>query len=119
MLEKIAILYAMANFLFNVVIKIYNAFAIHKAIGKQVSLTRILLSGVFGIFSHTLTQLNAEAQETDNSSDDDDNNSHHNSDNITTKKKKQKVKKQNQSQNNKDINITDSPLRLDDDDNDV
>ena len=49
-LEKIAILYAMGNFLliiFNVIINFYNAFAIHKAIGKQVSLTRILLSGIF------------------------------------------------------------------------
>ena len=67
-LEKIAILYAMVNFLlflFNVVIKFYNAFAIHKAFVKQVSLTRILLSGVFGIFSHTLTQLIAEAQDLD------------------------------------------------------
>ena len=57
-LEKIAILYAMVNFLLflsNIIIKFYNAFAIHKAIGKQVSLTRILLSGIFGIFSHTHT----------------------------------------------------------------
>ena len=66
----------MVNFLlffFNIVIKFYNDFAIHKAIGKQVSLTRILLSGIFGIFSHTLTQLIAEAQDSDNSSDDDKN----------------------------------------------
>ena len=88
----------MANFLlfvFNVIIKFYNAFAINKAIGKQVSLTRILLSGVFGIFSHTLTQLLAEAQETDNSSYDDDNTSHHNRDN-SPRKKEQKIKMQNQ-----------------------
>ena len=75
-LEKIAILFAMVNFLlflFNIIIKIYNAFAIHKAIGKQVSLTRILLSGILGIFLHTLTQLIAEAQDSDNSSDDNNN----------------------------------------------
>ena len=47
-------------FVFNVIIKFYNAFAIHKAIGKQVSITKILLSGVFGIFSHTLIQLIAK-----------------------------------------------------------
>ena len=94
--RKIAMLYAMLNFflfVFSVVIKFYNAFAIHNAIGKQVSLTRILLSGVFGIFTITLTQLIAEAQETDNSSDDDDNTSHHTSDNNTTKKKKTKRQK--------------------------
>ena len=61
------------------------------------------MSGVFGIFSHTLTQLIAGAQETD----DDDNTSHHTSDNNTTKKKKQKGKKQPQSQNKTEINITD------------
>ena len=86
----------MANFLLfavNVIIKFYNAFAKHKAIGKQVSLTRILLSVVFGMFSHTLTQAIAVAQEKDNSSDDDDNTSHHNSDNITTKKEKAKQAK--------------------------
>ena len=50
-------------FLFNIILKFYNDFAIHKAIGKQVSLTRLLSSGIFGIFSHTLTQLIAEAQD--------------------------------------------------------
>ena len=112
----------MVNFLlfvFNVVIKFYNAFAIHKAIGKQVSLTRIFLSGVFGIFSHTLTQLIALAQETDNSSDDNDTPSHQIIENNTTKKKKQKVKRQYQPQNKTDINMTESPFILDDDDNDV
>ena len=87
-LEKIAILYAMVNFLlfvFNVIIKFYNAFAIHKAIRKQVSLTRILLSGIFGIFSHTLSKLIAEAQDTDNSSDDDNNS--HGTQNSNTKKR--------------------------------
>ena len=63
-------------FIFNVIINFYNAFAIHKAIGKQVSLTRNVLSGIFGIFSHTLTQLIAKAQDSDNSSDDDNNKKH-------------------------------------------
>ena len=88
-LEKIAILYAMVNFLLfllNIIIKFHNAFAIQKAIGKQVSLTRILLSGKFEIFSHTLTQLIAEAQDSDNSSDD-DNNSHEAQNNNTERNK--------------------------------
>ena len=63
-------------FVFNVIIKFYKAFAIHKAIGKQASITNILLSGKFGIFSHTLTQLIAEALELDNTSEDSDYNSH-------------------------------------------
>ena len=44
-LEKMAIIYAMISmilFLTNLVIKFYNAFAIHKAIGKQASITKIL-----------------------------------------------------------------------------
>ena len=57
-LEKMAIIYAMISmilFTTNLVIKFYNAFAIHKAIGKQASITKILLTGIFGIFSQTLT----------------------------------------------------------------
>ena len=75
-------------FVFNVIIEFHNAFAIHKAIGKLVSLTRIRLSGIFGIFSHTLTQLTAKAQDTDNSSDDDNNS--HGTQNSNTQKKKTK-----------------------------
>ena len=59
-LRKMAIIYAMISmilFLTNLIIKFYNAFAIHKAIGKQASITKILLTGIFGIFSQTLTQL--------------------------------------------------------------
>ena len=103
-------------FLFIVIIKFYNAFAIHKAIGKQLSLTRILLSGIFGIFSHTLTQLIAEAQDTDNSSDDDGNN--HGTQNSNTEKKKLKVTMRPQPRTKSDIHITESPFVLDDD-NDV
>ena len=50
-------------FIINLIIKFYNAFAIHKAIGKQASITKILLTGIFGIFSQTLTQLLAQIQE--------------------------------------------------------
>ena len=74
---------------FNVIIKFYNAFAIHKAIGKQASPTKIIMSVVFKILSNTLTQLIAEAQEPDNSSDDSDN-SHQNNNNYTIKRKKEK-----------------------------
>ena len=111
----------MVNFLlfvFNVIIKFYNAFAIHKAIGEQVSLTRILLSGIFGIFSHTLTQLIAEAQDADNSSANDDNNSHE-TQNSNTEKKKIKFKIKHQPKVKSDIKITKSPFVIDDDKNDV
>ena len=118
-LENIATLYAMVNFFtirFNVIVKFYNAFAIHKAIGKQVSLTRILLSGIFGIFSHTLTQLIADAQDTNKSSDDDNNS--HETQNSNTEKKKLKFTMIHQPRSKSDIQITESPSLLDDD-NDV
>ena len=57
--------------------KFYNAFAIHKAIGKQASITKILLTGIFGIFSQTLTQLLAQMQEEENSHDSDENYTHY------------------------------------------
>ena len=81
-LEKMAIIYAMISmilFTTNLVIKFYDAFAIHKAIGKQASITKILLTGIFGIFSQTLTQLVAQIQEDDTSHDshDSDNNYSH------------------------------------------
>ena len=59
---------SMILFITNLIIKLYNAFAIHKAIGKQVSITKILLTGIFGIFSQTLTQLVAQIQEEEESS---------------------------------------------------
>ena len=51
---------SMILFLTNLIIKFYNAFAIHKAIGKQASITKIFLTGIFGNFSQTLTQLVAQ-----------------------------------------------------------
>ena len=87
-----AIIYAMISmilFITNLVIKFYNAFAIHKAIGKQASITRILLTGIFGIFSQTLTQLVAQIQEIQNiHNDSDDNNSHYG--NLNTRPRKNK-----------------------------
>ena len=72
---------SMILFVTNLIIKFYNAFAIHKAIGKQASITKILLTGIFGIFSQTLTQLVAQIQEDDydnnNDNNNDDNNSHY------------------------------------------
>ena len=103
-------------FLFNIIIKFYNAFAINKAIGKQVSLTRILLSGIFGIFSHTLTQLIAEAQDSDNSSDVDHNS--HQTQNNNTERNKLKVTMKHQPRTKSDIQITESPFVIEDD-NDV
>ena len=79
-LEKMAIIYAMISmilFLTNLIIKFYNAFAIHKAIGKQASITKIILTGIFGIFSQTLTQLIAQIQEEETSYDSDENYSHY------------------------------------------
>ena len=80
-LEKMAIIYAMISmilFITNLIIKFYNAFAIHKAIGIQASITKILLTGIFGIFSQTLTQLVAQIQEDEaNSHDSDENYTHY------------------------------------------
>ena len=67
----------MILFITNIIIKFYNAFAIHKAIGKQAIITKILLTGIFGIFSQTLTQLVAQIQEKNIHDDSDDNNSHY------------------------------------------
>ena len=75
-LEKMAIIYAMISmilYITNLIIKTYNAFAIHKAIGKQASATKILLAGIFGILSQTLTQLLVQIQEEENSHDSDEN----------------------------------------------
>ena len=107
----------MVNFLlfvFNIIIKFCNAFALHKAFGKQVSLTRIPLSGIFEIFSHTLTQLIAKEQDTDNSSDDENNS--HGTHNGNTQKKKLKVTMKHQPRSY--IQITESPI-VRDDDNDI
>ena len=62
----------MILFITNLIIKFYNAFAIHKAIGKQASITKTLLTGIFGIFSQTLTQLVAQIQEDEENSHDSD-----------------------------------------------
>ena len=64
-LEKMAIIYAMLSMLPFVtnIIKFNNAFAMHIAIGKQASITKISLTGIFGIFSLFLTQLVAQMQE--------------------------------------------------------
>ena len=86
-----AIIYAMISmilFITNLVIKFYNAFAIHKAIGKQASITKILLTGIFGIFSQTLTQLVAQIQEDNIDNDSDDNNSHYGNLNNRPRKNK-------------------------------
>ena len=53
----------MILFITNLIIKFYNAFAKHKAIGKQACTTKTLLIGIFGIFSQTLTPLVAQIQE--------------------------------------------------------
>ena len=77
---------SMILFLTNLIINFYNAFAIHKAIGKQASITKILLTGIFGIFSQTLTQLVAQIQEEENSHDSDEKYSHYTKQNKPQKK---------------------------------
>ena len=79
-LEKMAIIYAMISmilFITHLIRKFYNAFAIHKAIGKKASITKILLSEIFGIFSQTLTQIVAQIQEEEENSHDSDENYTH------------------------------------------
>ena len=78
----------MILFITNLFIKFYNAFAIHKAIGKQASITKILLTGIFGIFSQTLTQLVAQIQEEDINNDSDENNSNYGNLNNRPRKRK-------------------------------
>ena len=68
---------SMILFITNLIIKFYNAFAIHKAIGKQASITKILPTGIFGIFSQKLTQLVAQIQEEEESSHESDENYTH------------------------------------------
>ena len=75
-----AFIYAMISlilFITNLIIKFYNAFAIHKAIGKQASIKKILLTRTFGIFSQTLTQQVAQIQEEETNSHDSDENYTH------------------------------------------
>ena len=67
----------MILFIANLILKFYNAFAIHKAIGKSASITKMLLTGIFGIFSQTLTQLVAQIQEEEENSHNSDENYTH------------------------------------------
>ena len=67
----------MILFITNLIINFYNGFAIHKAIGKQAIITKILLTGIFGIFSQTLTQLVAQIQEEEENNHDSDENYTH------------------------------------------
>ena len=88
-LEKMAIINAMIRmilFITNLIINFYNAFAIHKAIGNEASITKILLTGISGIFSQTLTQLVAQIQEENLHDDSEDNNSHYGNLNSKTRK---------------------------------
>ena len=83
-LEKMAKIYAMISMIFfitNLIIKFYNASAIHKANGKQASITKILLTGIFGMFLQTLTQLVAQVQEEDDSHNSDENSTHYGNNN--------------------------------------
>ena len=82
---------SMILFITNLIIKFYNGFAIPKAFGKQASITKILLRGIFGIFSLTLTPLIAQIQEEDNSHNSDENNTHYGNNN--SRKYKQKFRR--------------------------
>ena len=77
---------SMILFITNLIIKFDNAFAIHKAIGKQASITKKLLTGIFGIFSQTLTKLIAQIQEEEENSHDSDENYTHYGNNKSRKK---------------------------------
>ena len=90
----------------NLIIKFFNAFAIHKAIGKQASVTKKILTGVFGIFSQTLTQLVAQLQE-DKDHYNDDNNTHYGNNNYMSGQLRQKFRRHS----------TDSPHITDHNDN--
>ena len=83
---------SMILFVTNLIIKFYNAFAIHKAIGKQASITKILLAGIFGIFSQTLTQLVAQIQEDENHYSE-INNTLHGKNNYKTRQLRQKFRR--------------------------
>ena len=90
-LEKMAIIYAMISmilFITNLIIKFFNAFPIHKAIGKQARITKILLTGIFEIFSQTLSQLIAQIQEEDDSHNSDENNTYYGNNNSRKHKHK-------------------------------
>ena len=94
-IRKMAIIHEMLSmilFITNLIIKFYNAFAIHKAIGKQASITKILLTGIFGIFSQTLTQLVAQIQEDENHYSD-INNTLHGKNNYKTRQLRQKFRR--------------------------
>ena len=82
---------SMIMFITNLIIKFCNAFAIQKAIRKQASITKILLTGIFGIFSQTLTQLVAQIQEEGDSHNSDENNTHYGNNN--SRKYKQKFRR--------------------------
>ena len=97
---------SMIIFIRNLITKFYIAFAIHKAIAKQASITKILLTGIFEIFSQTLSQLVAQIQEEDNSHNSDENNTHYGNNNSP--KNKQKFRRHS----------TDLPHITDDNDND-
>ena len=85
----------------------HNAFAIHKAIRKQASITKMLLTGIFGIFSQKLTQLVSQIQEDENNYNDDNNTNNRNNTYRQVTKIKNKFRR----------HLTDSPNILDDDNN--
>ena len=105
-------------FVLNVIIKIYNAFAIHKAIGKQASLTKKIIWNLRNILTY-INPITAEAQEIDNTSDHSDNNSHPSNNNYTIKREKKNSKTQYRPQEQLQINITQSPFLIDHDDDDI
>ena len=74
----------MLLFITNLIINFNNIFAIHKVIGKQANITMILLTGIFGVFSQTLTQLEAHIQE-DERHNSDSNNTRNGNQNYRTR----------------------------------
>ena len=96
----------------NLIIKFFNAFAVHKAIGKQASITKILLTGIFEIFSRTLTQLVAQirAEEIDHDSDDDS--SHYGNINNKSQKSKRNFRRHSTNTTTTNYNDIDKPTEI-------
>ena len=101
---------SMLLFITNLIIKFFNAFAIHKAIGKPASATKILLTGIFGILSQTLTQLVAQIQEEENSHDSDENITYNG--NNKTRKYKQKFRRHSREPHITDHNDNGEPTEI-------
>ena len=79
---------------------------------KQASLTKILLTGIFGIFSQTLTQLVAQIQEENLNDDSDDNNSHYGNLNNKTRKSRPNFRRHSAEVTTSNHNNNEPPTKI-------